>query len=153
MSDIPSRCDVAIVGGGLAGLTLALQLKQNAPQLEIVILERSHLPPPIAAHKVGEPIVEIGAHYLSHTLGLKSLLESTQLRKFGLRFFFDSGNQTDLANADELGASNFLPVTSYQLDRGRLEADLAILLRERGVSIMDGCKVRQIGRASCRERV
>lgn len=144
MNDIPSRCDVAIVGGGLAGLTLALQLQQNAPQLEIVILERSQLPPPVAAHKVGESIVEIGAHYLSHTLGLKSLLESTQLRKFGLRFFFDSGNQPDLANADELGASHFLPVVSYQLDRGRLETDLAKILQDRGVSILDGCIVKQV---------
>jgi flavin-dependent dehydrogenase len=144
MNDSRSRCDVVIVGGGLAGLTLALQLQQNAPQLDIVILERNHLPAPHAAHKVGESVVEIGAHYLSHTLGLKDLLESTQLRKFGLRFFFDSANQSDLANADELGASHYLSVESYQLDRGRLETDLAKILQDRGVTIMDGCMVKKV---------
>ncbi|MGA9573139.1 MAG: tryptophan 7-halogenase [Lysobacterales bacterium] len=144
MTDVHSSYDVAIVGGGLAGLTLALQLHQNSPQLEIVVLERSLLPPPVAAHKVGESVVEIGAHYLSHTLGLKPLLESTQLRKFGLRFFFDSGSHADLAHADELGASNYLSVASYQLDRGQLETDLARILKDRGVCILDGCMVKQV---------
>ena len=143
-NNLHSNYDAVIVGGGLAGMTLALQLHQAAPNLEIVVLEKSHLPPPVAAHKVGESVVEIGAHYLSHDLGLESLLESTQLRKFGLRFFFDSANQSDLANADELGASNFLPVISYQLDRGRLETDLARLLGSHGIQVMDACMVKQV---------
>jgi len=131
INKISSHCDVAIISGGLAGLTLALQLERNSPGLGVVVLERNYLPPPATAHKVGESTVEIGAHYLSHTLGLKSLLESTQLRKFGLKFFFGGGNHDDLAKADELGASDFLPVISYQLDRGRLEGDLAALLQGR----------------------
>ncbi len=136
--------DLAIIGGGLAGLTLAAQLQQDNPDLSIAVLERSSLPPPVAAHKVGESTVEIGAHYLAETLGLEDLLERTQLRKFGLRLFFGSGVQQDLANADELGASRLLPAKSYQIDRGRLEADLAEILQERGVAIVDECVVRDI---------
>ena len=143
MTEPATRYDVAIVGGGLAGLTLALQLKQNAPELEILILERNVLPPPAAAHKVGESTVEIGAHYFAHTLGLEQLLETTQLRKFGFRLFFGSGNHHDLSKADELGTSDFLPVTSYQLDRGLLEANLADMLKDQGVTVMDGCMVKQ----------
>ena len=134
-------CDVAIVGGGLAGLTLALQLKQASPELDIVVLERSSFPPPAAAYKVGESTVEIGAHYLSHVLGLESLLEATQLRKFGLRFFFGDDTNKDLATADELGASQYLPVISYQLDRGRLEADLAKLVEARNIRLFTACMV------------
>jgi 2-polyprenyl-6-methoxyphenol hydroxylase-like FAD-dependent oxidoreductase len=143
-----SHCDVAIIGGGLAGLTLALQLKQSAPELEITVLERSVLPPPSAAHKVGESTVEIGAHYFSETLGLKPLLEKNQLRKFGFRLFFGSGNHHDLSNADELGVSDFLPVKSYQIDRGIFEADLAEILQREGVNILDACMVKKadIGR-------
>lgn len=143
MSNSAASFDVAITGGGLAGLTLALQLIQKSPGLAIVVLERSHLPPPEAAHKVGESTVEVGAHYLSHTLGLQSLLESTQLRKFGLRFFFGGTHDDDLAKADELGASKFLPAISYQLDRGLLESDLAAILTRRGVEVVDDCVVKQ----------
>jgi flavin-dependent dehydrogenase len=132
--------EVAIIGGGLAGLTLALQLQQTSPGLSILVLERSHLPAPAAAHKVGESTVEIGAHYLSEILGFKTLLEETQLRKFGLRFYFGSGNHADLSAADELGTSDFLTVPSYQLDRGRLESDLADIARSRGIDLKDGCR-------------
>jgi 2-polyprenyl-6-methoxyphenol hydroxylase-like FAD-dependent oxidoreductase len=136
--------DVAIIGGGLAGLTLAAQLQQENEDLSIAVLERSTLPPPAAAHKVGESTVEIGAHYLAENLGLEDLLERTQLRKFGLRLFFGSGTQQDLADADELGASRLLPAKSYQIDRGKLEGDLADILQERGVVIVDDCVVRDI---------
>ena len=62
MRDVNAQCDVAIIGGGLAGLTLALQLNRQMPELGIEIFERNKLPPPAAAHKVGEATVEIGAH-------------------------------------------------------------------------------------------
>ena len=38
--------DLAIIGGGLAGLTLALQLKREQPELDIVVLERGRWPVP-----------------------------------------------------------------------------------------------------------
>ncbi len=141
MSQAIQSYDVAIIGGGLAGLTLALQLHQQSPGLSIIVLEMSHLPAPLAAHKVGESTVEIGAHYFAEILGLKPLLEETQLRKFGLRFFFGSGKHTDLSGADELGTSEFLEVPSYQLDRGRLESDLADIAINRGIDLRDGCRV------------
>lgn len=143
MGELSSDYDVAIVGAGLAGLTLALQLQQDSPGLSIAVLERDSLPPPIAAHKVGESTVEIGAHYLAHTLGFDQLLDDTQLRKFGLRLFFGSGMHSDLSRADELGPSRLLPALSYQIDRGKLEADLAEILQQRGIFLHDNCTVKQ----------
>src|SRR3990167_69053 len=112
--------DVLILGGGLSGLTLAMQLKQTMPELDIKVLERRSGPAPEAAHKVGESSVEIGAHYFSETLGLKDHLDSAHLRKFGFRFFFSEGER-DLSSVTELGASRYLATPSWQIDRGIFE--------------------------------
>ena len=91
--------DLAVLGGGLAGLTLTRQLLSRRPETRVVILEKRSFPVSEAAYKVGESTVEIGAHYLSHTLGLHDYLEREHLRKFGLRLFFGAGRHADLANA------------------------------------------------------
>lgn len=135
--------DVVILGGGLAGLTLALQLRQRLPALSTLVLERRTHPVPEAAHKVGESSVEIQAHYLANVLGLKEYLDEHHLKKFGFRFFFSDG-ASDISQVTELGASTFLPTQSYQLDRGILENDLAQMAQARGVHHLDGAMVRVV---------
>ena len=61
--------DVAILGGGLAGLSLAIQLRRRDPDLRVTVLERNVHPVREAAFKVGESTVEIGGHYFAHVLG------------------------------------------------------------------------------------
>ncbi|CAN5266049.1 tryptophan 7-halogenase [soil metagenome] len=137
--------DVLILGGGLAGLTLALQLKSRRPELDVAVVERLALPYPVAAHKVGESTVEIGAHYFSETLGLREHLDDDQLLKFGLRFFFGGSRRgTDLAAYDEVGPSELLPVKTWQLDRGIFENHLAARARRLGVALLDGARVGRV---------
>jgi flavin-dependent dehydrogenase len=133
--------DVVIMGGGLAGLTLSLQLKQRMPELVIAVIERRSHPVPHAAHKVGESSVEIGAHYFDKILGLKTHLDEAQLKKFGFRFFFSDGRH-DLDNVTELGASKVLSTPSYQLDRGIFENALAKLALEKGIQFYDHAVIR-----------
>jgi flavin-dependent dehydrogenase len=146
--------DVVILGGGLAGLTLALQLRRRMPDLDVLVLERRTHPLPEAAHKVGESSVEIQAHHLSQVLGLKDYLERRQLKKFGFRFFWSDG-APDITQVTELGASTFLPTQSYQLDRGMLENDLAQMVQAAGVQHRDGALVRDftLGRKGERHQV
>ena len=138
---IPRSTDVAILGGGLAGLTLALQLKRARPDIRVVVIERNRHPVPEAAHKVGESTVEIAADYFANVLGLKEHIERDQLRKYGLRFFFHADRHRDLARASELGASRLLTVPSYQLDRGIFENHLAERAGELGVDFIDDARV------------
>jgi len=136
--------DIAILGGGLAGMTLALQLRARLPEVSITILERLQYPVPEAAHKVGESTVEIGAHYLSKIIGLEEHLQNKQLRKYGLRLFFDAGTVTDLAQAGELGASHLLSVPAYQIDRGILENHLAERVQAEGITLRAGATVLDV---------
>ncbi|WP_250628430.1 NAD(P)/FAD-dependent oxidoreductase [Pinirhizobacter soli] len=136
-----SSHDVVIMGGGLAGLTLAMQLKGRFPDLTILVIERHRHPVPLAAHKVGESTVEIAAHYFAHTLGLREHLERDHIHKFGFRFFFSDGKD-DLANVTESGVRRVFPTPSYQLDRGVLENYLAEEALRRGIELRGGAVVR-----------
>jgi len=136
--------DVAILGGGIAGLTLALQLKKARPATRILVVEKQEHPVPEAAHKVGESTVEIAARYLRDVLGLEDHLQTQQLRKFGLRMFFSTDGNRDIARRVELGSTVFPPLATYQIDRGRLENMLGEELPQQGISFLHGCKVQQV---------
>jgi flavin-dependent dehydrogenase len=136
--------DVAILGGGMAGLTLALQINRARPATRIVVIEKQNHPVPEAAHKVGESTVEIASRYLRDVLGLEEHLQAQQLRKFGLRMFFKTSDNQDITRRVELGSTVFPPLCTYQLDRGRLENMLGNALPEQGITFLNGCKIQQV---------
>ncbi|MHB8595616.1 MAG: NAD(P)/FAD-dependent oxidoreductase [Ktedonobacteraceae bacterium] len=140
----PEQYDVAILGGGMAGLTLALQLKKALPASRVIVVEKQSHPVAEAAYKVGESTVEIAAHYLQDTLGLEEHLQTQQLRKFGLRFYLSAGHNQDITHRVELGLAAPHLIPSYQLDRGRFENMLGREIQQRGVTFLDGCKVKEI---------
>ena len=142
-ADSARRTDVAVLGGGLAGLTLALQLRRQHPELDVTVIERRQHPVREAAHKVGESSVEIGAHYFANVLGLREHLDTAQIRKFGFRFFFSDGSD-HVDHCTELGVSQLMPTPSWQIDRGRFENHLGERARALGVRFDDGAVVRGI---------
>ena len=141
--DTSDQYDVVLLGGGIAGLTLALELKKTHPATRILVIDKQKHPVPEAAHKVGESTVEIAAHYLRDILGLAEHLETEQIRKFGLRMFFSTGDNQDITRRVELGSTVFPPLATYQLDRGRLENLLGQMLPRQGIVFLDGWKVQQ----------
>src|SRR6266511_1941552 len=97
------RYDVAILGGGLAGLTLAIQLKRQRPDTQVVVLEKREGPAPLAAFKVGESTVSAGAHYFAQVAGMENHLKQRHLIKFGLRFYMPAGDNSDITKRIEVG--------------------------------------------------
>lgn len=136
--------DVVILGGGLAGLTLSLQLKNAKPDLSILVLERRETEAATAAHKVGESTVELATHYMREVLDLKAYLEEFELPKQGLRFFFPTKTKEDITERVEFGPHNRLKVPSHQLDRGTLENHLAKLVQQLGCTLIMGGRVKSV---------
>jgi 2-polyprenyl-6-methoxyphenol hydroxylase-like FAD-dependent oxidoreductase len=134
----PSDHDVAIVGGGVAALTLALELRRARPLTRILIIGPNSHPLPEVTHTVGESTVEIAAQYLRDRLELADHLNTSQIRKMGLRMFFSHDGNTDIARRMELGSSAFTPQVTYQIDRGRLENELNRRCLSEGVEITAG---------------
>ncbi len=139
-----NQYDVVILGGGLAGLTLTLQLKQANPDISILTLEMRSGDAPDAAHKVGESTVELGTHYIREVLNLKDYLDKEQLPKHGLRFFFTPQHKEQIDKRVELGPRELLPVPSHQLDRGTFENELVRRNRELGSTVLLGAKVTNV---------
>ena len=138
--------DVIICGGGLAGLTAALQMKQIRPQTSVCVVEKNSFPLPEAAHKVGESSVEIGAHYFAEMLHQRDHIDQHQLPKLGLRYFFGASKE-DLSRLDkrcEMGGNRFLPSKSYQIDRGRFENHLAAEVQQAGVVLLTEHRIKEV---------
>src|SRR3954453_23227804 len=109
------RYDVAILGGGLAGLTLGLQIKQARPQTSVFTAEKRPGEAREAAFKVGESTQGVACNYFGKVVGLEKHLENDQVEKCGLRFWFPTGDNSVLAERIELGTTGYSPVPSWQL--------------------------------------
>jgi len=135
--------DVTIVGGGVAALTLALEIRNARPRTRVLIIQPTPHPVPEITHTVGESTVEIAAQYLRDRLGLADHLHTSQIRKMGLRMFFSHNGNTDIAQRTELGSSAFTPQVTHQIDRGRLENELNRRCLSEGIEIASG-RVRSV---------
>ncbi len=136
--------DVVILGAGLAGLALAIQIRKRNSEIGVVVLERGSFPVPNAAHKVGESTVEVGSHYYNKVLGLSHALARAKIPKLGLRYFFPCPNNAAIEERPELGQTHYHVVGSTNFDRGAQENVMVEQARALGVVIEEGVRVRNV---------
>jgi flavin-dependent dehydrogenase len=136
--------DVAVLGGGLAGLSMGLQLKRARPDTRVLVAEKRLDPPREAAFKVGESSVENGAHYYREVLGMRDHLEERQIRKLGLRFFLPAGDNSDITKRVEFCTPAHHAAFTHQIDRGRFENELFNRCIEHGADAVRGFRVQDV---------
>ena len=136
--------DVAVLGGGLAGLTMAIQLKLSRPETRVLVTDKRTEPAPEAAFKVGESSVEVGAHYYREVIGMRDHLEQAQLRKHGLRFLLPAGDNSDITKRVEFCTPAHLAAFTHQIDRGRFENELFRRCLKNGAEAFRGWRVQDV---------
>ncbi|OFW44165.1 MAG: hypothetical protein A3J28_02640 [Acidobacteria bacterium RIFCSPLOWO2_12_FULL_60_22] len=121
---IAPHYDVAIIGAGMAGLSLARQILLRSEK-KILLLDRSSQVP-VARQKVGESTVQLGAYYLSKVLDLEEHLFREQLLKYNLRFYWrrPDGSNRSYEEYSHCYIKNVSNIAGYQLNRNTLEAEL-----------------------------
>lgn len=138
------RCDLLVAGGGLAGLTLAIQLKRRCPDLSIIVADRRPDPLPPEQHKVGESAVELGAYYFREIVGAGEHLRKEQIVKAGLGLYMTDGSNDDITSRAELAAGRPVPFETYNIHRASFETSLVELCKELGVEIWGDSDVREM---------
>jgi flavin-dependent dehydrogenase len=136
--------DVAVLGGGLAGLSMAIQLKRARPDTRVLVTDKRTEPAPEAAFKVGESSVEVGAHYYREVVGMRDHLEQAQLRKHGLRFLLPAGDNSDITKRVEFCTPAHLAAYTHQIDRGRFENELFRRCLKHGAEAFRGWRVQDV---------
>lgn len=117
--------DVVIVGAGLAGSSLALQLLRADPSLEILMLEkRAEVPP--KGQKVGEATVQMSGYYFSKVLDLEEYLLREHFMKYNLRFYWKTSGSDNSAfeHYSQCYLRPMSNIASYQLDRNKIEGEM-----------------------------
>jgi flavin-dependent dehydrogenase len=132
--------DVVIIGGALAGASMGLLLKRARPETRVLIVEKGTA----FKLKVGESTSEVGAAFLTRVLGLGTYLAREQIAKNGLRFWFQSPGNTDVAACSEFGPRMQVRLPAFQLDRSKLDEYVLSLAVDAGCDIRRPATVREL---------
>lgn len=132
--------DVAILGGAFSGASLALLLRREAPDLRVLVVERTES----FDRKVGEATTEIGGEFLSKRLAQMGYLASHQLVKQGLRMWFAKDGSTPFDDCAEIGPNYQVRMPAFQLDRAVLDAHLLNCAANEGAEVLRPAKVTAV---------
>jgi flavin-dependent dehydrogenase len=137
MPTVQDRYDVVILGGAFSGASAAILLRRELPQLRVLVVEKAEA----FDAKVGEATTEMSAMFLTRRLAMWHHLESEQLPKEGLRYWFSNERVTGHANASETGGFLRSAVPAFQLRRDALDEHLLATAVREGAELLRPAKV------------
>ena len=125
--------DVAVIGGGAAGLAYAIRVKRDNPGLRVLVLEKAREP----RFKIGESTLSVTIEHLLELGFTMPQLRRLFTVKSGLGFWY-----TDSAT-DELVCPVDVCCTeeTFQVERRPMEIALTVLAQSCGVEIRSGTAV------------
>jgi flavin-dependent dehydrogenase len=118
-----TRTDVVILGGGLAGLTLARHLLLETDK-RVVLLERyTEDEHNRRRQKYGESTVQLSGWYFGKVLDLTEELLKNHWIKYNLRFYWPTpgGDPSRFEDYCQSYLTTFSNIATYQLDRNKME--------------------------------
>ncbi|MEM1330658.1 MAG: NAD(P)/FAD-dependent oxidoreductase [Planctomycetota bacterium] len=139
--------DVAVIGGGPAGSTVASLLKKYNPELSVLILEKEHFP----REHVGESQLP-GISAILDEMGVWDKVEQAQFPiKIGASYTW--GQDADLWDFDFYPAEEFIDeprpakfegqrrLTAFQVDRAQYDEILLRHAEQLGTEVREGVRV------------
>ncbi|HEY6112221.1 MAG TPA: NAD(P)/FAD-dependent oxidoreductase, partial [Chthoniobacterales bacterium] len=132
--------DVVIIGGAFSGAATALILKRKYPAARVLIIEKTAE----FDRKVGESTTEISSCYMTRILGLTHYLGHEQLAKQGLRLWFCNRPDQPFDDCVEVGPHYNSRVSTFQVDRAKLDTHMLELALQAGCDLWRLAKVRQV---------
>ena len=131
---------MAIVGGALAGASVARVILAERPSLRVLIVEKSAR----FSRRVGEATVEVSGYFLTRVLGMTRHLNEAHLLKQGLRFWMANAQADTLDTSSEIGGRYLARVPAYQVDRAVLDEQVLADAIAAGAELWRPATVRSI---------
>lgn len=132
--------DVIIIGGAFSGASAALLLKRDAPDMRVLVVERTSE----FDRKVGESTSEVGACFLTRVLHMGHYLSAQHYQKHGLRMWFCKKSDDRVEDCTELGPKFQSRLPTFQLDRALLDQKVLDLAVEAGAELLRPATIREI---------
>ena len=136
--------DVVIVGGGPAGSTAAILLAQRGHR--VVLLEKARHP----RFHIGESLLPANLP-LFERLGVAGQIRSIGMKKIGAEFVSHAHGHSETFLFAE--AWNKSMPSAYQVRRSEFDAILIRRAAECGVTVVEGCRARQVDLSGARTGV
>ncbi|YCM46522.1 NAD(P)/FAD-dependent oxidoreductase [Verrucomicrobiaceae bacterium 227] len=132
--------DVVIVGGAFSGASSAILLKRTLPDLRVLIIERAE----VFDRKVGESTSEVAGCFLTRVLKVGMHLSRQHVAKHGLRLWFHKDTEDKPGSSTEIGPSFQVRVSTFQLNRVVLDAELLRQAVELGCEVVRPATIKKL---------